>query len=172
MGILSINSPENDARNMGAFREALQGLGHEGRNIDIDYRASSGDTKSLTGMAQELIRLKPQVILANSVTPTRVVNRIAPNLPIVCPAFSDSFVPSLATSFARPGGRVTGVATDVESLIGKLAELVFDVMPDLAEWKEEIPWMSLYSSAAVWASLALCVCYSLEGYLPRFLTGS
>ena len=131
MGILSINSPENDARNMGAFREALQGLGHvEGRNIDIDYRASSGDTKSLTGMAQELIRLKPQVILANSVTPTRIVNRIAPNLPIVCPAFSDSFVPSLATSFARPGGRVTGVATDVESLIGKLAELVFDVMPD------------------------------------------
>ena len=131
MGILSINSPENDARNMGAFREALQGLGHvEGRNIDLDYRASSGDTKSLTGMAQELIRLKPQVMLANSVTPTRIVNRIAPDLPIVCPAFSDSFVPSLATSFARPGGRVTGVATDVESLIGKLAELVFDVMPD------------------------------------------
>jgi len=131
MGILSINSPENDARNLAALREALQRLGHiEGRNIDIDYRASSGDTKTLPELAQELIRLKPQVILANSVTPTRVVNRIAPDLPIVCPAFSDSFVPSLATSFARPGGRVTGVATDVESLIGKLAELVFDVMPD------------------------------------------
>jgi len=46
------------------------------------------------------------------------------------------------------------------------------VTHDLAEWKEEIPWMSLYFSAAVWASLALCVCYSLEGYLPRFLAGS
>jgi hypothetical protein len=43
---------------------------------------------------------------------------------------------------------------------------------DMAEWKDEIPWMSLYFSAAVWASLALCVCYSLEGYLPRFLAGS
>ena len=45
------------------------------------------------------------------------------------------------------------------------------VTHDLAEWKEEIPWMSLYFSAAVWASLALCVCYSFESYLPRFLAG-
>src|ERR1700730_9042143 len=41
------------------------------------------------------------------------------------------------------------------------------VTHDLAEWKGEIAWMSLYFTAAVWASLALCVLYSLEGYLPR-----
>jgi hypothetical protein len=34
------------------------------------------------------------------------------------------------------------------------------VTRDLARWKDEIPWMSLYFSAAVWASLALCVFYS------------
>ena len=45
------------------------------------------------------------------------------------------------------------------------------VTHDMAEWREEIPWMSLYFSAAVWSSLALCVFYSLEGYLPRFLAG-
>jgi hypothetical protein len=44
------------------------------------------------------------------------------------------------------------------------------VTHDLAEWKDEIAWMSLYFSAAVWASLALCVCYSLEGQLPRYRT--
>jgi hypothetical protein len=44
------------------------------------------------------------------------------------------------------------------------------VTHDLAEWKEEIAWMSLYFSAAVWASLALCVCYSLEDQLPRYRT--
>ena len=42
---------------------------------------------------------------------------------------------------------------------------------DIAEWKDEIPWMSLYFSAAVWASLALCVCYSFESYLSCFLAG-
>ena len=36
------------------------------------------------------------------------------------------------------------------------------VTHDLAAWKDEIPWMSLYFSAAVWASLALCVFYAVE----------
>jgi hypothetical protein len=44
------------------------------------------------------------------------------------------------------------------------------VTHDLAEWKGEIAWMSLYFSAAVWASLALCVFYSLENHLPRYRT--
>jgi hypothetical protein len=46
------------------------------------------------------------------------------------------------------------------------------VTHDMAAWKDEIAWMSLYFSAAVWASLALCVCYSLENYLPRYRTDS
>src|SRR6202166_2567764 len=46
------------------------------------------------------------------------------------------------------------------------------VTHDLAEWKDEIAWMSLYFSAAVWASLALCVFYSLEDHLPRYRTGA
>ena len=44
------------------------------------------------------------------------------------------------------------------------------VTHDLAEWKDEIPWMSLYFSAAVWASLALCVFYSFVDNLPRYRT--
>jgi hypothetical protein len=44
------------------------------------------------------------------------------------------------------------------------------VTHDLAEWKDEIAWMSLYFSAAVWASLALCICYSLKDQLPRYRT--
>jgi len=35
------------------------------------------------------------------------------------------------------------------------------VTHDLAEWKDEIAWMSLYFSVAVWSSLALCVVYRL-----------
>jgi hypothetical protein len=41
------------------------------------------------------------------------------------------------------------------------------VTHDMAHWKEEIAWMSLYFSAAVWASLALCVCYAFAGHLPH-----
>jgi hypothetical protein len=41
------------------------------------------------------------------------------------------------------------------------------VTHDLAEWKDEIAWMSLYFSMAVWSSLALCVFYSLGDHHPR-----
>ncbi|WP_024510732.1 hypothetical protein [Bradyrhizobium sp. ARR65] len=44
------------------------------------------------------------------------------------------------------------------------------VTHDIAYWKDEIAWMSLYFSAAVWASLALCVIYSLDGHLPQYRT--
>ncbi len=44
------------------------------------------------------------------------------------------------------------------------------VTHDLAEWKDEIAWMSLYFSLAVWSSLALCVFYSLENHLPQYRT--
>jgi hypothetical protein len=41
------------------------------------------------------------------------------------------------------------------------------VTRDFAEWRDEITWMSLYFSAAVWASLALCVFYALDGHLTQ-----
>jgi hypothetical protein len=44
------------------------------------------------------------------------------------------------------------------------------VTRDVAEWRDEIPWVSLYFSAAVWSSLALGVCYSFEAYLAHFRT--
>jgi hypothetical protein len=42
------------------------------------------------------------------------------------------------------------------------------VTHDFEHWKDEIAWMSLYFSAAVWASLALCVVYSLDSHLPQY----
>lgn len=44
------------------------------------------------------------------------------------------------------------------------------VSHDFAQWKDEIPWMSLYFSAAVWASLALCAFQAIEDRLPHYRT--
>ncbi len=45
------------------------------------------------------------------------------------------------------------------------------VTHDLTHWKDEIAWMSLYFTAAVWASLALCLVYCLADDLPRYRAG-
>jgi putative ABC transport system substrate-binding protein len=130
IGILTINSAEYDAPHLAAFRDGLQRLGYvEGRNVAIDYRNSNGDAQALSDLASELLKLKPNVVLTNSISPARAVKRISPSLPIICPGFGDAFVPSLAASFAHPGGSVTGIATVVEGLIGKLTELTLDAIP-------------------------------------------
>jgi hypothetical protein len=46
------------------------------------------------------------------------------------------------------------------------------VTHDFAHWKNEIAWMSLYFTAAVWASLALCLLSCLQDRLPRYRTES
>jgi hypothetical protein len=63
------------------------------------------------------------------------------------------------------GGRLLGLFEGLRDVSTR-----WIVTHDLAHWEGEIAWMSLYFSAAVWASLALCVCYSLEDYLPRYRT--
>ena len=129
-GYLSISSADFDAADLAAFREGLLKLGYiEGQTIDIDYRYSNGDAAGLERLAQELLQQKPDVMLANAISPVRVLKRAAPNMPIVCPGFGDSFVPSVAASFAHPGGSVTGIATNVEGLTGKLIELARDAIP-------------------------------------------
>jgi putative ABC transport system substrate-binding protein len=78
IGILSISSAERDASNLAAFRDGLQRLGYvEGRSIDIDYRFSNGNSDALAGLARELLQMKPDVVLASAVSPTRAMKHSA-----------------------------------------------------------------------------------------------
>ena len=74
-------------------------------------------------------------------------------------------VPMYLTRWRAGGAGGIGQLSALEGLRDASARWV--VTHDIAEWKHEIPWMSLYFSVAVWASLALCVCYSFAGHLPR-----
>src|SRR4051812_41609466 len=103
IGVLDINSADYNATNLATFRDGLQRLGHAvGRNFDIDYRHSAGDMQALAVMARELVQLKPDAILATTTSPVLAMKQAAPALPIVCPTFGETFIPSLAASFARP----------------------------------------------------------------------
>ena len=66
---------------------------------------------------------------------------------------------------AAGGGKLLGLLEGLRDVSTRWV-----VTHELAEWKDEIAWMSLYFSLAVWASLALCVFYSLENHLPRYRT--
>jgi len=77
-------------------------------------------------------------------------------------------VPMYLTRWQAERADRIGPLTPLEGL--RDASFRWVVTHDIAQWKDEIAWMSLYFSAAVWASLALCVCYSFAGQLPRYRT--
>jgi ABC-type uncharacterized transport system substrate-binding protein len=128
VAVLTLNSAQDEGKVIAAFLDAMRDYA-VGQTVDIDYRYAEGDTNRLKPLAQELVALKPDVAFANSPGPAFAFKGVAPALPIVCPQLSDSVVPGLAESYARPGGSVTGIATYVEGLAGKLLELAIEAVP-------------------------------------------
>jgi putative ABC transport system substrate-binding protein len=132
IAVLSIASARSEDKFNAAFVDGLRNLGHlEGRTVEINHRYAEGDPTRLTILAQELFALKPDLAVVNSISPAVAFKSVAPRLPIVCPALADSAMPSLAASYARPGGSVTGIASSVEDLYAKLFELALDMVAGL-----------------------------------------
>ena len=86
IGVL-LGGDENDPANepfLSAFRQALADLGWtDGRNVRIDLRWGGDDINRLRALAQELVSLKPDIILTDGTPATVAVQRETPTIPIV-----------------------------------------------------------------------------------------
>jgi putative ABC transport system substrate-binding protein len=127
---LSGLSQESAAPLVTAFQEGLRGLGYdEGRNIELVYRFADGRDERLPALAQELLGLKPAVILAAAVNGAVAVKTVSSTIPIVCGALADAVHLGLIASYARPGGNVTGIAPYIEGLPAKQMQFAREVVP-------------------------------------------
>src|SRR5262245_593315 len=115
--------------------QGLQELGYaEGQNIDIVYRYSEGDKERIPLLADQLVRLKPDVIVVTDGTDVVVaVKQATATIPIVSTVLSEvSAALGLSERQARPGGQVTGILTTLEGLTGKQLELLHELVPGAA----------------------------------------
>ena len=118
------------AAHWSGFSQGLQELGYvEGRNIDMVYRYADGDQGPLPLLADELVRLKPDVIVTGSTDATFAVKQATATIPIVCTVLTDPDAFGLVESQARPGGQVTGILSTLEGLTGKRLELLLELVP-------------------------------------------
>src|SRR6516225_96533 len=116
-----------------AFTEALRDAGWiEGKNISIDIRYNAGDAALARIFAAQLIGLMPDVIFASSTTNLTVIREVTNTVPIVFAAVSDPVEQGFVSSFAKPGGNITGFAAYEFSIGGKWLELLTTIAPDLA----------------------------------------
>ena len=77
------NDPEGKRR-YSAFTQALAGLGWtDGRNVRMDLRWGGGDINRIRGLAQELVGLRPDIIVTSGAAATAAVQRETRTIPIV-----------------------------------------------------------------------------------------
>ena len=107
-----------------AFTQALADLGWiDGRNVRMDFRWGGGDANRIRALAQELVGLQPDVILANTTPDTAALQREARIIPIVFANVSDPVASGFVAKLNEPGGNITGFASLEASLGGKWLEL-------------------------------------------------
>jgi putative ABC transport system substrate-binding protein len=113
-----------------AFTRALADLGWtENQNVRFYLRWGGGDSNRIRGLAQELIGLQPDIILANGTAATVAVQRETGTVPIVFVNVSDPVAQRIVARLDRPNGNITGFAFLEASLGGKWLELLSEIAP-------------------------------------------
>jgi putative ABC transport system substrate-binding protein len=113
------------------FREGLKERGlAEGSNIIVEWRWTEGKPERSPELAAELVKLKPDLIVTTSGTPTAAVKAATDTIPIVFIAVGEPVRTGLVPSLARPGGNITGFANLVsEGFSGKMLEMLQAAVP-------------------------------------------
>jgi len=137
VGIIMV-SASSDAPAAGDRSEViLQALADkgwiDGQNVSFEIRDARGDPPRFAEVAAELVRLKVDVIWADSTPALRAAYAATRTIPIVAGSFTtDPIADGYVESYARPGGNVTGVFLDAPDFSGKWLELLKAIVPDLS----------------------------------------
>jgi putative ABC transport system substrate-binding protein len=126
------DDPEGQARVV-TFRNALQALGWiEGRNLQIDYRWEAGPDRS-TRYAAEIVKLAPEVIVANGTPAVSALHQATHSIPVVFVVVVDPVGAGYVQNLARPGGNITGFSTFEPEMGTKWLELLKEASPNLRQ---------------------------------------
>ena len=130
IGYLGMPSLPEQVERVEALRKGLRELGYiEGANITIHYRWAENRYEHLPALANELVRLNPDVILAHGTPGTRAAMGASTSIPIVVIVAGDLLSPGLVPSLARPGGNLTGQTFFFPEICAKRIELIKEAVP-------------------------------------------
>src|SRR5262245_20168872 len=132
IGVLSPLSAASAARNIARFRSGLRDLGYlEGRNATLALRFGDGAPERLAPLAQELVALMPDVLMAGARSGALATHAATRTIPIVIITNDDPVALGVAQSIAKPGGNITGTWFDYDSLVSKRLEFLKLAVPAL-----------------------------------------
>jgi putative ABC transport system substrate-binding protein len=119
--------------------------------VTIDYRWAEGHDDRLPGLAAELVRLHPDVLVTTGTPSAFAAKQATTSIPIVMASSGDPVRTGLVQSLARPGGNVTGFTVLGPELEGKRLELLTQAVPRLSRvavlWNPANPAIRFYYEA-------------------------
>jgi putative ABC transport system substrate-binding protein len=125
------NDPE-EKRRLSSFTQALADLGWtDGHNMRMDLRWAGGDANRMRTLAQELVGLQPDIMLAGGAPTSASLQRETGTIPIVFVTAGDPVASSIVARLDRPSGNITGFGGLEASLGGKWLELLSEIAPGL-----------------------------------------
>ena len=131
IGILMPASANTNTHYYRAFVDGLKERGLiEGKNIALEWRFADGDNERLQALAQELVNLKVDVIVANSTPGVRAARQATSTIPIVMVVVGDPVASGFSASLSRPGGNVTGLSISAADVSAKQLELLRTLSPE------------------------------------------
>ena len=95
------------------------------------YRWAEGHTERLRDLANELVRLKVDVIVSHNTPGPLAAKEATSTIPIVFATAGDPVGSGIVASLARPGGNVTGLSSQTPDVAGKRLELLREIVPGL-----------------------------------------
>jgi putative ABC transport system substrate-binding protein len=130
VGWLSLGSKASPADVYAAFKQGMHDLGWmEGKSVEYRIAYADGDVNRLDALASELIRQTVDVIVSGNATTMRALQRATKTIPIVMGAVNNPVGNGFVASLAKPGGNITGMATQSEEVLGKLIGILHEVAP-------------------------------------------
>ena len=150
LGWLGGRSPGGPGGGGESFRRALRDSGYvEGKTVTIEYRYAEDKLDRLPALAEELVRLNVDLIIAPTTVEVRAAKAATKTIPIVFYNVPDPVGSGLVDSLARPGGNLRALARFNALLSGKRLELLKETIPKLTRvavlWDPQNP-----SSAQQW----------------------
>jgi putative tryptophan/tyrosine transport system substrate-binding protein len=109
----------------------------------IEARFTENKFERLPALADELVRLKPDLIATGGINDARAAKNATKTIPIVGLGLGDPVANGLVESLARPGGNLTGFTSITDELAGKRLELLKETVPNLSRvallWNSQFP---------------------------------
>jgi putative tryptophan/tyrosine transport system substrate-binding protein len=154
IGYIVFASPEEQTHMTKAFEEGMRELGYaEGRNVVFERRFAYGKQERLPELAAELVKLGVDVIVTGANPVIAAVKQATTTIPVVMSISRDAVAAGFVASYARPGGNITGLASDpTPEVLGKDLEIFKDVVPRAQRvallWNPLPPGADTYRMAA------------------------